>query len=102
MILSVVLVAVVLLVTAVLVIVGLDRQRRLDVRDAALLDALIRAKGATQRYSGFDPDLRQRTAAKRRGAEDIRRIAARVNSGAHIEGVLEDVKKAKQRVYGVH
>ena len=70
--------------------------------DCARADALI-AKNSPfvpdeekrPRHLGFDPDLRTRTAVKRKGAEAIRRIALRVESGTEMLEVVHDVKILK-------
>jgi hypothetical protein len=49
------------------------------------IDALIAAKGARPRYSGFDPALRQRTNEKRREAEQLKRATRRQDAASEGE-----------------
>jgi len=44
------------------------------------IDALIAAKGARPRFTGFDPELRDRTAVRREEAERLARASRRVAS----------------------
>lgn len=69
---------------AAAVALGVSARRRWIADDQACVDDLIAQKGATVRHTGFDPGMRTRTAAKRYEAQQIRRLAAQVESGSEV------------------
>ena len=56
------------------------------------LDETMRLAPPIQKFTGFDPALRERTAARRQAADKIRVRAAHVETGARVADVLRLVK----------
>lgn len=56
------------------------------------LDDPMRPSAPIQKFTGFDPALRDRTATRRQAADKIRTRAAHVETGARVADVLRLVK----------
>lgn len=67
--------------------------RRRDRHDP--IDQLIAEKGATVRFDGFDPDLRERTEAKRQQAERFAKASRRVSSSPLSEARHGEIRRVR-------